>query len=248
MNRKLLTAVLIASVASAQAQIATLTDEYGNDVTNGTFVHLGDNETNDQEASILVTLNGNTGKTLNVRRYEIHADAGSQNYFCWGVCYGPVDAGQLYMWQSQQDHSIALEPGITASNFHAYHSPQGVLGTSTYRFVWFDVASPNDSVYVDIDFMITGVGMNELGTSSSLNVFPNPVVGKEMQIDFQTGNASGGNVVLRDAIGQVVATQAMRNANGRIIISTEGLQKGVYFATIENNGKILVTRRVVISN
>jgi hypothetical protein len=248
MDRKILGAFFIVLAGAAQAQLATVTDEHGNVVTNGMFVHLGDDQTSNQEASLYVTLNGSSNKTVNVRRYEVDVDAGTQNYFCWGVCYGPVDAGQTYMWQAQPDHALLLEPGVEVSNFHAYHSPMGVMGTSVYRYVWFDVANTNDSVYVDVHFMITGVGVPENATTSNLNVYPNPVIGKEMQLEFQTGSANGGTVILRDAIGQVVASHLVRSNNGRITIPTEGLQKGVYFATIENNGKILVTRRVVISN
>ena len=89
----------------------------------------------------------------------------TQNYFCWGVCYGPQDAGAIPAWSSLPQHSITMSPGVGYSNFGGYHSPMGQVGSSTYRFVWYDVGNPTDTVWVDIEFEANSVGIHEAATA-----------------------------------------------------------------------------------
>lgn len=212
------------------------------------LVHWGDSETPDQEVSVSVLVNGDQSKILNVRRYELEVEPNTQNYFCWGVCYAPVNAGDMPVWQSQSQHTITVEPGIASNNFHAYHSPMGVIGSNTFRYVWFDVNSPNDSVWVDIQFEVTAVGIEENAASASLTIYPNPVTGNEVMVAYQgTGELRGGLMAFRNMVGQTVLTQPINASTGKFLISVQDLPPGVYFATIEHQEQIMATQRVVIS-
>ncbi|MDQ3100527.1 MAG: T9SS type A sorting domain-containing protein [Bacteroidota bacterium] len=248
MKKTLLLSFLVLAGMSGSAQVASLMDGNDNVVNGQTIVHWGDSETMDQSVSVYVLINGNSSKTLNVRRYEIEVEPTTQNYFCWGVCYGAVDAGEMPVWQAQPVHALLLEPGVVASNFHAYHSPMGVIGSNTYRYVWFDVEAPNDSVWVDINFQVTSVGIEEAAINSTLNIYPNPVTTNEVMISYQwAGRSDGATVAVRNMVGQVVLQRPIISATGKFQLSVVDLTPGVYFATIEHQDQIMATQRIVIS-
>lgn len=248
MQRPLLLLTGLALMATvSQAQLAELHDLDGNNVNGQLIVHWGDAMTANQEVDVEVTLNGTSQKEINVRRYELQVVPNSSNYFCWGVCYIPQDAGALPVWQAEPQHSLMLSPGVGVDNFHAYHSPNGNLGTSIYRYVWFDVASPNDSVWVDIQFEATGVGIAERNGVEEFSVFPNPSVGRTVNVSFAlAGDVAGLSLVVHDALGQPVSMQPLLKTAGRVQLDTQAYPPGVYFATLQRNGVLLSTERLVI--
>lgn len=230
-----------------QAQLAQLIDHDGNVVNGQTVVHWGDAQTANQKVGLDVVLQGAGQKVVNVRRYELSVQPGTENYFCWGVCYTPVDAGTQPFWQAQSQHSIVLDAGVPEDAFGGYHSPNGILGSSTYRYVWFDVNDQTDSVWVDIQFEITAVGIEERNGVEEFTVFPNPAVGREVSVSYAfQGQASGLSLVVHDALGQPVLERPLTSASGRVQVETGELSPGVYFTTLQRNGLLLSTQRLVI--
>ncbi|MCB0764813.1 MAG: hypothetical protein KDB84_08920, partial [Flavobacteriales bacterium] len=186
MKQSLTLALLLSATMSAQAQFITLRDEGGN-VVNGTMItHHGNANEVVMGVGVLATLNGNDALNVNVRRYELNVQPGTGNYFCWGVCYGAVDAGDLPVWQAQQVHSIDMAPGVEVSNHHAYHEPREVVGSSIYRYVWFNTADQSDTVWVDIEFHSMAVGIEEQASGvRSMAIYPNPSQGNDVQFQIE---------------------------------------------------------------
>ncbi len=56
-----------------------------------------------------------------------------------------------------------------------------------------------------------------------------------------------GSVVLRDVLGNTVLTRSFSSAQGRTVIAAGQLRPGVYFATLEQGGKALMTRRITVA-
>jgi hypothetical protein len=244
-----LSLLLLAGARVGAQDIITLRDE-DNNVVNGTLVtHHGMADESVLEQDITATLVTGPTRNVNVRRYELDVQAGTQNYFCWGVCYGPQDAGALPVWQSLPQHSLNMEAGTTLTNFHGYHAPMGMEGSSTYRYVWFDVANPDDSAWVDIEFHVMAVGIEEqVSGVRSMAVFPNPSLGNDVEFTIDmTGTAQNTSLVVYNMLGERVHSTALRATQTRSTLATAGLSSGVYFATVERNGSALATRRFVIA-
>lgn len=251
------TTTLVGTIVLAvqlQAQLVTLHDTLGN-VVNGThIVHVapvGPGPDVDPSYSIkrkiYTTLNGDVTKEVNIRRYELDVQAGTMNYFCWGVCYGPQTAGDMPTWLSLPQHAKVLSPGEEVGDFAGYHMPQGLSGNSTYRYVWYDVDAPNDSAWVDIEFQIGAVGIAER-TSTTLTAFPNPSAGQDVQVSVANiGDPTGVNLVLYSILGERMRSLPVRGEGARILLATGSLPSGVYFAALERNGKAITTQRVVVT-
>ncbi|MEO8588449.1 MAG: T9SS type A sorting domain-containing protein [Flavobacteriales bacterium] len=236
-------------VVSAQAQLLTLRDADNNVVNGTTVIHVGAPTESVFETDLSATLEGAVGRSVNVRRYEINVAAGTQNYFCWGVCYGPQDAGAMPVWNALPQHAITMSPGVAVTNFHAYHVPMGLENCNVYRYVWYDVGNPTDTTWVDIQFCSQAVGINEAAAAQyDLTVFPNPSTGGDVRVSFTgTGATPATTFVVYNTVGERVHMERVRAAQQAVILSTADLSTGVYFATLEANGATLATRRFVVT-
>lgn len=247
--RKQLYAVLalcLPTLLVAQEPIVTLTDEEGNVVNESVVYAESLSSSLSDTASLHALLNADADRTINVRRYEMGVVSGTRNFYCWGVCYLPMPAGNLPVWESV--HPVFIGAGQTVDNFHAYYEAQGHEGTSTFRFVWFDVDNTSDSTWVDIVFNAAAVGMEENLAAARLSVFPNPSKGADVQFDVQLPELAGASaLVIHDALGQRIRSTPLRSGQPIARLSTEGLAPGLYFASVDHQGRNLVTQRFVVS-
>lgn len=233
------------------AQEFILVHDEDNNVVNGTLVqHTGMADEFVMSVHLGNTLVAGGMREINVRRYELQVQPTTQNYFCWGLCYGPQDAGTFPMWQAESEDSINMTAGVEVNNFSAYHSPMGLAGSNIYRYVWFDVDSPNDSVWVDIEFLVAAVGIEESAAGvRSMSVFPNPSLGSDVEFTIDmSGSAQNTALVVYNMLGERVHTAALRATQTRSTLPTAGLSTGVYFAVVERNGNAMATRRFVIAS
>jgi hypothetical protein len=163
-----------------------------------------------------------------------------------------VPAGSLPFWQSQQQHSLQLTPGVEVTNFHAYVDTADVAGVAAFRYVWFDVSQPNDSDWVDIVFDTTpGASIAPVGGAGvrTLDVYPNPSLDQVINVRFELENAQGAQeLVLHDLTGTEVRRLRVVSGEGNIRIEQGDLDAGVYFLSVRMNGRIVATRRVVFAS
>lgn len=230
--------------ASAQG-LVNITDEEGHTVNSTVVVAPCDFSTD--TVSLLASLTGSTPLTVNVRRYEVWPVPGTNNFFCWGVCYLPVPVGTNPSWDSQ--HYVDMNPNATYNNFHAYHQAQGNTSTMRYRFVWYDTANPfgPDSSWVDIDFCGL-VGVSEIASLQPvLFVWPSPSEGRDLQLEYVADRSGRTRLVLYNVLGGAVKRAVAASGQGRANWSTADLEAGVYFATLERDGKALLTKRVIVT-
>ncbi|WKZ65926.1 MAG: T9SS type A sorting domain-containing protein [Flavobacteriales bacterium] len=243
----LFSASLIA--ASAQAQFITITTEQGQVVNGTTVVHNGTSDASLLTQSLRATRNGSTTINVNMRRYEISAQTGTRNYFCWGVCYDEWDAGQYPVFNAGQEAVLSMAPGVELDNFHAYHMPQGQAGQSTYRYVWYNTANSSDTAYVDITFNVGFVGIEEsVRAAARLDAYPVPAVGQDIQLEFSLDRtAAGTQLVVRDMLGATQKRLSVLGAQGRMVLPASQWTAGVYFVSLERDGRVLATRRLIVA-
>lgn len=235
---------------SAQAQLLTLTDPWGNNVTNGTIDYSCDASPTPPavELDVNCTLNTSSPKVVNMRRYELVIPEDSTvNYYCWGECYAPVASGTHPVWLAPDVNT--LYPDEEFIGFHAYYMPLGVVGPACFRYVWFDDGNTNDSVWVDICFNASPVSVEELIASNvKFSAYPVPSVGGNVELNFTAPRAGQQMFVeLHDALGQLLATERIRTGQQRLVLGEGDLAAGLVFATLRLDGRAMATKRLVIS-
>ncbi len=239
--------LLIAAAAVAQQDpVVTLRDAASNVVNNTTLIVYGNPSSNLLEQDLTAELNATATSVINVRRYELNTVPGSRNYFCWGVCYLPDTSGETPVWVS--DSSVTMNPQQVVNNFHAYYKPMGAAAYACFQFVWYDMADPTDSTWVNICFDTqTFTGTEEVATGSALEAFPNPVAGGEVTFAFGAGADTGGlQLVLYNALGERALVRSLSTATGRAVVPVNSLANGVWFAALEQNGHMVATKRLVV--
>ena len=127
--------VLIAMALSSTAQLNVQITDAGGIVQNeSTYVVYGDPSTSTMDIGMYSENLSSGNIVVNVKRYETGVQSGTKNFFCWGICYGAIDAGSQPLWISQD--VVDMDPGVEYNNFHAYHQPEDLIGQSCYRYVW----------------------------------------------------------------------------------------------------------------
>ena len=240
--------LLATGIASAQSNIE-LRDHDGV-LMNGQLIEvIGGADEFVLEEGVTVTLVSGEPVTVNVRRYELDVQPTTFNYFCWGVCYAPREAGQSVTWQGAGQDAMELVADVPNTNFHAYHMPGGLVGNSTYRYVWFNVTSFTDSVWCDIQFRaIDNVGVDELAPAVNLSAYPNPSQGSDVQFQLDMRNVDQAlDLVVFNALGERVRSITVRPGQTAARLGTLNMSEGLYFASVLRNGTALATKRFVVT-
>lgn len=238
-------AALVATQSSQAQGWITLVDHDGNDVTNSSSDAW---EVNPGLPFTMVihldaTINGGSNRTVGLRRYEMGVAAGTQNYFCWNLCYLPRAAGQTPLWVASDNQ--AMSPGTTFTGFGGYHTPNGDYSLSSYRFVWYDVNNPSDTAFVDLSFE-SAVGISEAASVGQFSIAPNPAnATATVNFDMSAGYADA--IAVYNALGAQVLSTPIAATQRTAQLNTAALREGVYFVSLQRQGHALTTQRLVVT-
>ena len=241
-----LAALLCSATLFAQSDLVTLHDTNGVVVNGTTIIVYGSASSFVLEQDIEAELTGSVARNINVRRRELNVVTGSKNYFCWGVCYLARLSGATPLWISNDP--VLMSPGVVANNFHAYYRPEGNASYCCFQYVWFDMSNPSDTAWVNICFDTqTFTGVEEVEAAPSLSAYPNPVAGGDVTFTYDVaGGVGGAQLVLYNALGERAVVRSVSTSNGRATVPTANLAPGVWFAALEQNGRMIATRRLVV--
>jgi Secretion system C-terminal sorting domain len=86
------------------------------------------------------------------------------------------------------------------------------------------------------------------GTPGLSDPSPNPAT-IETKIDYSAGAVAGKNAILRvyDFLGNEVMTYPLTRREGSILLKISTLRPGIYFYSLEVDGQIIATKRLVVS-
>jgi hypothetical protein len=247
--RKIFTLALTICTLMGQAQLLTLTNAEQNVTYNEGVIDVWAAAADGQmELDVTCVLAAGAPKVINIRRYEVSLPAApTENSFCWGECYNSVASGTHPTWYAPTTET--LFPATPFAGFHGYYHPLGVEGTAVFRYVWFDDNLPTDSVWMDIAFHATGVGISESPAGVvRFDAFPVPSAGSAVGLTFDAPR-SGQNAVVecRDALGQLVSTDRLRTGQQRFTLAEGRLPLGLWFVSLRVDGRVKATRRLVIT-
>lgn len=238
----------------ANAQSFQFHDQSNANISGTEVVLTGIDTDYELDTYIKVMNTSGASKNIKIKRYEVTVVPTSINYFCWTVCYPPMNAGVKPVFPLPSDGAYADFVTASASSYApnqliAYHKPNGTTGTSTYRFVAFDGNNVNDSVYIDVTFNISSsVGVNDVDASPALfNIWPNPANSNAI-IRYQFNSiAQEQQLIVTDMIGARKKSISLNGQEGTVNLNAEDLATGIYFVTIVRNGEAVSTKRLVIS-
>ncbi|MDD4847968.1 MAG: T9SS type A sorting domain-containing protein [Bacteroidales bacterium] len=185
---------------------------------------------------------GTTAANVICRRTDLDVIEGTSNYFCWGMCFPST----IYLSQPvPMDPDFADFWGFSAhyemrdADFNQIPLP---FGTTSVRYSFYDERTPEDSVWVIVNYNVSSeAAINEMNAISS-NVYPNPA---KDQIFVESEMVENGTIAIFNMVGQKIKEVAQ--TSNKVAINVSELQTGVYFYTIFSDGQKMDSQRFVVS-
>lgn len=226
-----------------KAQSLQVLNSWG-DVVSGQTINIWDWDNADVNYIISVEFDikntSGTSKNIYCKRQEISIVPSTQNYFCWDVCYPPQ--------VNQSSSGLYIAPNGINSLFVSDYKPMLQMGTSTIRYVWWDQANSNDSVWVTVNFNIGSAGINDNKPSGNLtNAYPNPA-NSTSNISYTLTNTNSGIIRVSNILGETVKEISITGSKGLTSLNVADLNSGIYFYSLITNDKVLATKKIIVSH
>lgn len=159
--------------------------------------------------------------------------------------------------------ALVFPPYVKGDWTSGYLKQEG--GNNSYRGLYIpnwgwsnnNGAYPNTFQFPSISFHVTCATCGTIGTVSGVDntapaenkvvAYPNPADG-QLNITYSLPQSSEVSVTLIDMLGQVVASQKIRDSyTGKVVINTEAIPDGIYIYILEADGE-RSTRRIIIAH
>jgi hypothetical protein len=238
--KKTLLFVILAMVSFVYgfSQSLILSDSTGVLPNNANITVHGHNMDDEIASHIFVRNNTSTRMDVIVKKVHLDIVPGTLNTFCWGLCYPP----DLFV-----SPPFTVEANFTDSiNFSGHYNPLTFAGASVIRYVFYDSANPNDSVCANVTYDALYVGIQNQSAKNVLSAAqPNPA-NTSVRFGYSLNTENTGSVIIRNLLGSVVKKEMLAGSEGNVTVSTADLPEGIYFYSLDVNGRSLTTRKLIV--
>ncbi|CAN5390977.1 hypothetical protein BH11BAC1_BH11BAC1_13930 [soil metagenome] len=188
---------------------------------------------------------GTIGITVKVRRTINSIVTNHIANFCFaGVCYA-----------SSTDLSLPIDinPGEVTDSLHvtlrADLNPYLTNGITTITYTAFNVDDLNDTVSITYNFHAGPDGVNELVTGSKFlsSAYPNPA-DKSSFVSYNLPFIKDAHILISNVLGSAVNRIRLTEKTGSVNLPVGELPEGMYYYTLMNEGKPLISKRLMISH
>lgn len=144
-----------------------------------------------------------------------------------------INAGENYSHAAYGDQA-----------FHIFYNPNGNYGVSLLRFAIFDITNPAISTvfYLRLD---NTQSIQNNNNSETLNAYPNPTSNRVTIEHNLNSNYGKTELVIRNITGSVLYSNPI-NGSSKTNVSLEDFSAGIYFYSIENQGKTIATKKLIV--
>ena len=234
----LITGMLMAS--SVVAQSLVIKDKTGVDKTGQTIDHICTPGEGFVSLGMDVFNVSDSRKSVKVRKHELSLVEGSEISICWQSCYPP------FVFETPDP--IQIEPGTFSPNFTGDITYGSTQGTTTVKFVFFDINNPNDSSFIVINFIIGTLGLQDgpITLSNLPNAYPNPATSSvyfDYSLPTYAGNAQ---IRINNLLGTTVREISLEKNEGKAQLDVSSLKNGIYFYSLMINNSATITRKFVV--
>lgn len=245
MKKLLLASLPMLFVAGLSAQSSfTIQDVNLATVASGsTIVYYVDQATSLESHDFEITNNNPNAVTAKVRKAIQSQQTGQTFYFCTDQnCYTPT---------TNLSANVSMNPS-TMFQLITDFTPNNATGISIVRYSVFNTSNPSDSAYFFIEYHVspTGISNHSMVKANIGSPMPNPA-SSVFNMTYNIGSSYGkgeAKIVVYNMLGAVVKTETLDAAEGTFRMDVTTLENGVYFTSLEVDGKQLSTKRLVVTH
>lgn len=223
----------------------SLTISYkGIDVSNKEILAEGSSSDNEIIAYLKINNTSAEQVLVKVRKIEISVINGSQNSFCFGVCYAPS------VYESIFPHTISAGGNTKDSIFSVTYCPCGIAGQTVIRYEVFDVNDPeNKKVSVTVNFTgspPSGIDKNSTARETFI-IYPNPCYHDQLTISFnRSGTLNFNRMILTTSSGIVLNSFTEIDHSDSFLVDVNNYPDGIYFLFLIGDKGAKRTEKIII--
>ena len=229
------------------SQSLKLLDHLDNDISGLTHMESG-TPTMMSETKFHVENVSSNSIDYKIKAYQILNFPNSDLQVCFGQACYTATAGITGAQTISGNGTVAGNGKDLTLKIAPFAFAWGGNTSATWGITAYDMNNPNDSVSTIITWTTWATGIQTINSSNnSFNAFPNPT-DKFVSITYTIAEyVSSTSLVLIDIIGNEIVNMPVYNKNGEIKLDLEGLSSGVYFYGFKSNGKMLGSKKLLVS-
>lgn len=241
----LFTLILTSLTFYGIAQSVTLISKAGILGQNTTLIQAGTPDSS--ELVTYVDVKNITTEPVNIfcKKSVLSVMDSTESVMCWADgCYPS--------WVTVSPVAKTIDPGETVSEFSGHYVWIGknlgfTSGESVIRWVFYNAIDMADSVSLTVYYTTYGAGLSEsgIGPTALSNGYPNPA-NNRVTIGYSIPAGTDGAIVIRDVLGSAKKTVGLEEVSGKVSINTSDLGSGIYFYSLEVNGKTAQSKKLVV--
>ncbi len=245
MKKTAITLIFCSCIIFGYSQNIVLLDTNKNVISNTVFdIPIESNSSVALE--ILVKNAGSIADTIKVVRNIYTKDAADQTQFCWGgLCYlAATNISNL---------SLIIDPGDTVNyvenGFDATFTTGSACVTRLVHYKFYNIHNFSDSTGITLRYLCT-TGLDDIANKGGIisNIYPNPAHSfVSVNYDINESDSKYG-IIFYDILGKAVKVVDLNEKQGTAKINVTDLNAGIYFYSFLVDGKIISTKKLVISN
>ena len=175
-------------------------------------------------------------KTVYCEKQPQDTVAGTENTFCWGICFLPT----TYV----SPDPLTIESGEVSSGFSGHYSPKNIAGTSLIKYILNVLHGDSAWFYIKYNALYNSIANNNFNSNISAP-YPNPA-NNNISINYNISNKNNANILIYNVYGKLEKQISINNLIGVININVSDLPSGIYFCTFNINGEIVKTNKLII--
>ena len=236
MKKAFFTMILLAVVSFMSAQ--TLQFSYnGEAVEDGTEIIAEFDEMSYEYVAHLHIFNlSDEDQAVFVEQVVTETVPDAMIFMCWQQCLAPAD--------TLVDGPVAIPAQSLSENELACHGMfSGEVSQVKAEYRAYTRSNPDEKISITVLFG-TGANTNEQVVSLG-HAYPNPA-SSTVHFDYDFNGNSHVNAVVYNLLGQEVKALSVNGNHGRIDISVDDLQPGIYFCSLQVNNAAVKTEKFIV--
>jgi hypothetical protein len=244
MKKIILSVLLILAINTINYSQIILKDLDGIDISGQTFSPSTDflNPT-----YFKVQNTGNSEITVIIEVTELTpATNGGDNYaitFCWGGCFPPIIKTGILNTIPAEAHTIPAN-SFSSEQADIYIVEDGATEQSLITFKFYEQGNESNNAIITFDTEFSAI--DESGLSNNLAAYPNPA-SSNVTFSYNVENYNNANITIYNVLGKEIKKLNIDNKTGKKSINTSDFSSGVYFYNLSVDGKIITTKKLIIS-
>lgn len=243
----LLCSLAFSFLFTASAQSLKILDHLDNNISGLTHMESG-TPTMMSETKFHIENISSNSIDYKIKAYQILNFPNSDLQVCFGQACYTATAGITGAQTISGNGTVAGNDKDLTLKIAPFAFAWGGNTSATWGITAYDMNNPNDSVSTIITWTTWATGIQTISsTKTSYNAFPNPAE-KFVSISYTIAeNITSAHLVVLDVIGNEILQMPTTGKNGEIKLDVSSLSSGIYFYGFKADGKLLSSKKIVIS-